>query len=186
MFPPADNRITKYERIVLASIVAVATIVTAVAIVADQFKVNLLADLMRDRSDLPSTCNAKLGARFLFWAAFAYEIASIPVALHLKRQTPDVVAYQKLGTSGQHEHGRGSIRFKTAASIIVFAAITYWGSFHLAYGDSNICNSQYLVPVVVGYAQVFGVSVARGLLAFLFCHFYFMSLDTAPDRKSTE
>jgi len=101
-------------------------------------------------------------------------------------QTPDVVAYQKLGTSGQHEHGRGSIRFKTAASIIVFAAITYWGSFHLAYGDSKICNSQYLVLVVVGYAQVFGVSVARGLLAFLFCHFYFMSLDTAPDRKSTE
>lgn len=87
MFPPANNRITKYERIVLASIVAVATIVTAVVIVADQFKVNLLADLMRDRSDLPSTCNAKLGARFLFWAAFAYEIASIPVALHLKRRT---------------------------------------------------------------------------------------------------
>ena len=183
MFPPADNSITKYERIVLASIVAVATMVTAVVIMAAQFKVNLLADLMRERNDLRSTCNAKLGARFLFWAAFAYELASIAMALHIKSRTPDVVAYQKLGTSGQHE--RGSIRSKTAASIIVFAAITYWGSFHLAYGDSKICNAQYLVPVLVGYVYLFGVSVARGLLTFLFCHFYFMSLDTDPDRKST-
>lgn len=70
--------------------------------------------------------------------------------------------------------------------MIIFAAITYWGSFHLAYGDSKICKVQYLVPVVVGYAHVFGVSVARGLLTFFFCHLYFMSLDTTPDRKSTE
>lgn len=183
--PPADNRITKYERIVLAYIVAVATVVTAVVIVADQFQVSLLAELIQEPNDWPSTCNTKLGARFLFWAAFAYEFASIAMALHLRSRMRDVVAYQRLGASAQHEHGRGSIRFKTA-SIIVFAAITYWASFHLAYGDSKICKVQYFVPVVVGYAQVFGVSVARGLLTFLFSRFYFMSLDTTPDRTSTE
>lgn len=184
MFAPADNRITKYERLLLASIVAVATVVTTIVIVADQFQLKLLADLVRERNDLRSTCNAKLGARFLFWAGFTYEFASIAMALHFKSQMPEVVAYQKFGASGQRD--RRSIRLTTAASIIVFAAITYWGSFHLAYGDSKICKVQDFVPVVVGYAQVFGVSVARGVLVFLFCHFYFMSLDTAPDRKSTE
>ncbi len=188
MFPPADNRITKYGRIVLASIVAIPTFVTAAVIVADQFQVNPLADLMRERNNLSSTCNAKLGARFLFWTAFVCEFASIAVALHLKSWTPDVVAYQarmKSGESDPRGQTLGSISFKGAASIVFYSAITYWGSFHLAYGDSRICNTQYLAPAVVSYVYLFGVGVARGLLMFLFCHLYFMSLDTDPARKAS-
>lgn len=181
--PPANNRITRYERVLLASVVLLSTLVTAVVIVADQLQVGLLADFMRARSGSRAACNATLGARFLFWTAFVYEFASIVMALHLKSRPLDVVAYQarmKSGKGDQQEQKLGLI------PLIIFAAITYWGSFYLAYGDSTICKVQYFVPVVVGYAHVFGVSVARGLLTFFFCHLYFMSLDTTPDRKSTE
>ncbi len=137
---------------------------------------------MRESSDPRITCSGKLGALFLFWAAFVYEFASIAIALHLKSRTLDVVAYQarmKSGKSDQQEQKRGLI------PLVVFAAITYWGSFHLAYGDSRICDAQHLMPAAVSYLYLFGVSAARGLLLLFFFHLYFMSLDIDSDRKSS-
>ena len=174
---PAD-RISRYGRTLVLFVILAIVIVASLVIVADRFGSDSISSLILQRPGASQICNKVLGARILFWLLLLADISTFGMVATLRSSKTDIEAYRAASAfaiSDKQRNSDGTLRLRLKLSAIALIGISYWGSFHLAFGDQRMCFENYVSIDVVNYGYIILVNAARGLSLLLIYQFYFLS-----------